>query len=582
MIDSSESFLCRNCRTPLAGIISVPPSPIPHLLGTNKVPSDAEAHKIRVSIATVRSGISQLDVDIARAQHVLDQLRTEREALKAYVDDHAMVISPVRQVPAEIWSQVFLHCLPRIVELPWSTDDIIFSKREVFNPRNAPTLLLRVCRDWTTTALSSPRLWARIGLFSRPCFQPTAATIRTWLRRSHQVPLTVVFQPNQLAVDGMNSFFQNPAIPSVLEQSHRWRVVNIRFPLFLLSMFSPLKNHLPELEELHLRFYSVYPPDTPVHTSVDIFHNAPKLRRVTLYDPPPIHISNIKLPWTQLTKFSSHHPQGMALLWNVLNLASNLVEVDWRLGPYDSQNQAWRVDAPPPMVQHLSLRDFSIHVDEPALSGIFLDRITLSSLRTLSINASAQCWSMPQLASFISQNRCSLDSFELDSSDISGSQLIACMENLQSISHLTLSICISVALPTTQSKLNTAQKAVGTLLRALSYTSGRKDLVLLPKLKTIAIQCRIPVSCEVGGEFVDMVESRWRVPALSHGRDMSCQSNVTASRLDAASLKLECSPEFNMNPVDLGRLQTLRDEGLPVQVSLSYKRSLLFHVIPTS
>jgi hypothetical protein len=273
------------------------------------------------------------------------------------------------------------------------------------------------------------------------------------------------------------------------------------------------------------------------------------------------------LPWAHLTRFSVQCGQSIAVLHTVLCLAPNLVAVNWELA------SGFQIVVSP-TVKHSCLRDLSIHVARIAhcASSSSLDCIFLSSLRALSIDAPGPFWSLPQFSSFVSQNCHALESFELSSWDIPGWQLVACMKALPSVSHLALSLCVPTTLSIAESKLHVAQ-AVRTVLQALSCITDREDLanVALPKLKSITIRCRVLDRCEIGSKFVDMVESRWRIPALTHGRDPSCQSNVTISPISAASLKLDCSPNFSMDPADLDRLQILRDDGLPVQVSLSYK-----------
>jgi hypothetical protein len=334
--------------------------------------------------------------------------------------------------------------------------------------------------------------------------------------------------------------------------------VEAPLPLSLMG-FSSFNISWPELEELHLRFYSARTQDT-LSTAVDHFHNAPKLRRITINNLP---IAEIKLPWAQLTKFSSHHEQDIMALCTLLQLAPNLLEVDWQL----AYNSSAQIDVVVPKVQHMFLRDLSISIARE-YAGHSFDHISLTSLRTLSIDAAASFFSSPQFASFVAQNCDSLENIELCSVDITGSQLVACMKALQSISHFAFSNCDLRGLFMDSVTRHNAE-SVETLLQALSYTT-RKDLVVLPRLRSITVQCAIdniiPEKCSIGSKFADMVESRWRVPALSYGRDLSSQSDVMVSRIDTASLKLISSPTVRMDPRDLDRLQTLRDEGLIVQV----------------
>ncbi|KAF8220118.1 hypothetical protein L208DRAFT_1057055, partial [Tricholoma matsutake] len=130
-------------------------------LGTNGVPSAAEAQDIRASIDAVHLDISKLDADIAHAQRVVRQLTKEREALQTYATEHTALLTPARRVPVDIWSEIFMHCLPATEALTDSQTIKHANHDELlsFGPRVAPALLLRICKDWTAIALSSPRLW---------------------------------------------------------------------------------------------------------------------------------------------------------------------------------------------------------------------------------------------------------------------------------------------------------------------------------------------------------------------------------------------------------------------------------------
>ncbi|KAJ6456617.1 hypothetical protein C8R47DRAFT_940303, partial [Mycena vitilis] len=56
---------------------------------------------------------------------------------------------PAARLPVELWSAIFLHCLPQQRKPDTCT---------------APMLLLRVCNAWTGIALSTPALWLTIYL----------------------------------------------------------------------------------------------------------------------------------------------------------------------------------------------------------------------------------------------------------------------------------------------------------------------------------------------------------------------------------------------------------------------------------
>ena len=542
---------CSTCRAPVYRFTRVPPSPIPHLLGTNKVPSTAEAQSIRALIAAARSDISHLDAGIARAQHVLAQLIKEREALKVYVDEHAAFLTPARRMPDEIWSEIFLHCLP-------TTDVIRNGQRSrasdqdpmeltSFGPGVAPALLLRVCRDWAFIALSSPRLWSLIDLGASSHYLITDLTpvlIQTWLTRSQQAPLTVMLSNYPYSI----SSFENAPARAVLAQSHRWRVANMQLWHASMDVFLSLRNNLPELEELQLQFQGVTDSHLP---GLDIFGDAPKLRRVTIHGPPQYPFAEIKLPWAQLTHFSLKELDGRSIhdLSSVLQLAPDLLEVEWTL----SQPPQLQIN-PSEIVQHPRLRDLSVFMwSDP---GSSFDCLDLPSLRRLSYRTSRLStakWSWSKSEAFIVRNGQALQSFQLDATAVKGSELVACLGAMPALSELRLSFW----------DFSGDAANLEELIRSLCYTGAWPDTTIVQALSTITIDCHIkdaPNIAEIVTMFIDMVESRWQAHRyLSYRREVS--------HLRWASLNVHGLREFTIDQADEERLERLNAEGLAVEVS---------------
>ncbi|KAJ6466451.1 hypothetical protein C8R45DRAFT_1021783 [Mycena sanguinolenta] len=89
-------------------------------------------------------------------------------------------IPPALRLPVEITSEIFLHCLPTsYTEREWNTA----------NPREAPTLLLHVCRIWREIAIGTPALWAKMDLSMDNAHSDEMA--RGWLKRAKACPLSV-------------------------------------------------------------------------------------------------------------------------------------------------------------------------------------------------------------------------------------------------------------------------------------------------------------------------------------------------------------------------------------------------------
>ncbi|KAJ7085015.1 hypothetical protein C8R43DRAFT_1174403, partial [Mycena crocata] len=70
------------------------------------------------------------------------RLLNEKTSVQESLD---LIIYPILTIPAEITTEIFLHCLPENPAHPSATE--------------APMLLGAICRVWREIAYSNPRLW---------------------------------------------------------------------------------------------------------------------------------------------------------------------------------------------------------------------------------------------------------------------------------------------------------------------------------------------------------------------------------------------------------------------------------------
>jgi hypothetical protein len=527
---TESSFFCGTCKSPLPRFTNIPCSPTPHLFGTNGVPSEAESQEIRESIAAVQANISQLDVDITRARRVVERLLKEREALNEYASEHAVFLTPARRLPAEIWSEIFSHCLPEC-----RVDDMgLRSHSWTFSPRYPPEVFLQVCNDWKSIALSSPRLWSSIHLYRSSRVPPTNM-IENWLMRSHPTPLNVILELDEEMITCSDA-------STVLQQSHRWRSASISIPIYSWSPFSLLKNNMPELEELHIAFESdtlgTLPPPPHILVQIDFLSNAPKLRRVALGKAPSYNIADVKLPWAQLTHFSSpNYLSSYNQLAALLQSAPELLEVELSL--------AWGVQMTYHPVQHSHLHNLSLHILQGDAGSVF-EHLSLPSLRMLSIEASDSdwFWTSSPFESFMLHNGPSLDRFKVTSLTVVGLEVVACLTALPSLRHFSLVT------------FQDAQYPLQEILKALYWPTAEiagVHPVVLPAMKSIELDCFVRCDSMIVNMFLDMVESRW---TPSHS-DISCMESAT---LLLRSWSSQISPE------DSDRIRRLKSEGLALEV----------------
>jgi hypothetical protein len=92
-------------------------------------------------------------------------------------------------------------------------------------------------------------------------------------------------------------------------------------------------------------------------------------------------------------------------------------------------------------------------------------------------------------------------------------------------------------------------------------------------MKTIMISCAVPDGSHQAGvvsQFVNMVESRWLCEDGLEGRHAEATNHSGISRIETAHLSIpHCWSIFSVDPADGDRLQTLRSEGLEVEVEIS-------------
>jgi hypothetical protein len=82
---------------------------VPDLLGGNYVGSESQAQMICDTISAAQSDISRLDDEITRLNAVLDSLTRKRDTLQTYTHLHMALVAPIRRLPPEVLSDIFLH-----------------------------------------------------------------------------------------------------------------------------------------------------------------------------------------------------------------------------------------------------------------------------------------------------------------------------------------------------------------------------------------------------------------------------------------------------------------------------------------
>ncbi|KAJ8078180.1 hypothetical protein PM082_000386 [Marasmius tenuissimus] len=242
-----------------------PESQFARVLHTNHVPSARELEELQYLVREPNERIKRLDVEI-------NHLQVERGDFQQFVDSHSALATPFRRLPADIWGDIFVHCLP--------TNKLNVA---VCTVKESPLLLTAVCRTWREIALSTPRLWCALhvcvsGLNVHPALQARLEGIKMWLDRSGSRPLTLSVSmmdnsPSTIAapvdIDSENPY--TALMGLLIHYSHRWRILALNNPI-RFSNLRPLERlnaqDLPILEIVYAGSLGLLAPrpDPPPHT----------------------------------------------------------------------------------------------------------------------------------------------------------------------------------------------------------------------------------------------------------------------------------------------------------------------------
>jgi len=170
--------------------------------------------------------------------------------------------SALHRVPLEIWTNIFLDCLP---------------DRRFITPNSvaAPLILCNVCRRWRAVARSTPKLWSSIHVeVSLGCdIGKVVKGVALWLSRSGTRPLAISFTWNGNPQRARSFHAMVAQIPEWMKPTpllelfllavQRWETIKLNFSCrYEASMLLPHfgGKQAPMLRRFELRLISPFPP----------------------------------------------------------------------------------------------------------------------------------------------------------------------------------------------------------------------------------------------------------------------------------------------------------------------------------
>jgi hypothetical protein len=524
------SILCLKCGSSLVETTALPTSPVPQLLHTIRTPFPSEIISVQQTISHAHVDMLQLDRDIERVQAVLNQLKSHRDGIQNYVDEHRAVLAPIRRLPPEILSKIFIHCLPA-------------RKSHSFRISQAPLLLGRICSGWRSVMLTTPQLWSTFALVSS--FRSTNnALCNVWLERSGSCPLTLV-----IGSLGGTTEEAYAVIATLASHCHRWRHLVLMSPS-AMQYISTADLHLPCLESVEIAMHDIILTGGRTVT----IENAPRLRAFKM-DSLGLAPA-IRVPWCQLTEYHVKFD----------NLDSCIAALQ-QSANVESCKLTCRTDAAeltqeylPVVLPHLRSLHIVVGGD---LTNLF-NHLVLPALRDIHITqhasqGSGSIWPQSQFHSLLSHTTESLRTLVLDSNSsmLVDQCLIQCLETVPFITRLEIR---GAAMGLTTE----------TFKRLTNRGHDDKVTCLVPRLQVIKLDDGALSNFEYRA-FENMVASRWRL--LDSANDDHIGPIV---RLNVVTLNRHRSKKYN----DWGKLELLhafRDEGLEIDAS-KYSPPLMAHL----
>ena len=443
-------------------------SPYASYLHTNYSPTASEILEIKDFLTKPLARLTSIKAKIDRLNSIVEKLYDEHRALNAEIEAHRALLSPLRQVPLDIMEEIFIRCLP--------TDH-----NAVMSTREAPLLLGRVCGEWRSITLSTPRLWASLHIPSSPpdsLFDDSTFDLEIgkrckgaaeWIRRSGECPLSISLHtscPRYHSDSSVMQPFGEVSMP-ILPSSKRWKNFSFRGLNDSFTHFQKIaEGDVPMLESLGITivpgtFLQFFVATSLMDTSSLL--SAPKLRKLSLTY---FRENLLSLPvrWSQLTHLTldaegptqftvTPSPLTYSQVGKVLKNCILLVSCSLRLGNTQYVQT-------PPFGFSVSPSDFSASPSEytftlPLLQRfclvlsdksdeVFLKYLDLPVLRHLEMSVETSGFMMPSanrrsdFMDLIAQHGNKLKHLVLDISSLTQDDLICCLQSVPHITHLHL------------------------------------------------------------------------------------------------------------------------------------------------
>jgi hypothetical protein len=225
--------------------------PILPYLSTNNVLPESEVAKVKGNLRIWNEELIRLNTDTHGSRlFTINQLPpnqvdrpTQRNSLLAKIIAYSGCISSVRQIPREIWEQIFILCIDETPSI---------------SARSPPLSLGAVSRLWREVAINTRYLWSQIHIpissSDTDRGQELGDIVELWLSRSRGLPLSVSVIVN-IGTPGATDMTVTTVLAALIKFSEFWQSIHFEIPLDYLSstLLATLKaNDLPALRSVFI------------------------------------------------------------------------------------------------------------------------------------------------------------------------------------------------------------------------------------------------------------------------------------------------------------------------------------------
>ncbi|KAJ6602247.1 hypothetical protein B0H10DRAFT_1923354 [Mycena sp. CBHHK59/15] len=373
------------------------------LLLSNVPPRPSQISMVLAKLKDTEDDLSLLDEQIDAIQCAMNELLTRRDALREKSARYKSVVSPIRILPNEILSEIFMHCA--------SQDEGLCLWKSTSS----------VCKRWRHVTLYTPRLWSFLDLTAShyhmrmPSNIPIVQAVTEHLIRSGNCPLSIKYD-SRIYEDYLG-LERTPSLLELLARfSYRWQDISLhigRVP----NRFNGLRGKLPSLRRLTLGGAGL--PEIR-----EVFAVAPLLRHLELdaaYGIPPA----LSLPWSQITHCIVINCQ-INITLDILRRVSNAVDFT-----ADRIADVFDIDGFTPIFS-------PVHSLETINSAELLGRLTTPQLKNLTIRDERWNILADQAEALINRSSCSLTRLTLHNVRLSDVQFIRLLKLTPDLRELDL------------------------------------------------------------------------------------------------------------------------------------------------